>query len=104
MPQPLGESRASWSKVRILPPALRMRLRARLVTRSAHTWWRGQGWQVRPLCGHPGVARTHPPLPWHSRALVTNTIVYYPEHPGLTAAVLNTFSLGTFTTTSLVLC
>lgn len=37
VPQPLGESRASWSKVRILPPALRMRLRARLLTRSAHT-------------------------------------------------------------------
>lgn len=38
MPQPLGESRANWSKVRILPPALRMRLRARLLTRRAHTW------------------------------------------------------------------
>lgn len=31
-----GKSRASWSKVRILPPALRMRL-ARLLTRRAHT-------------------------------------------------------------------
>ena len=38
MPQPLGESRASWSNVRILPPALRRRLRARLLTRRAHTW------------------------------------------------------------------
>ena len=38
MPRPLGDSRASWSKVRILPPALRMRLRGRLLTRSAHTF------------------------------------------------------------------
>ena len=35
VPQPLGESRASWSKVRILPPALRMRLWARPLTRRA---------------------------------------------------------------------
>lgn len=49
MPQPLGESSANWSKVRILPPALRMRLRARLLTRRAHTWGhRGQVWPEPP--------------------------------------------------------
>lgn len=43
VPRPLGEARASWSKVRILPPALRMRLRARLLTRRAQTWGRQAG-------------------------------------------------------------
>jgi hypothetical protein len=38
VPRPLGDFRASWSKVRILPPALRMRLQARLLTHSAHTF------------------------------------------------------------------
>ena len=53
VPQPLGESRASWSKVRILPPALRMRLRARLLTRSAHTWGTRRTGVSDPWHGHP---------------------------------------------------
>lgn len=52
VPRPLGESSASWSKVRILPPALRMRLRARLVTRRAHTWAGAVG-QALPRREHP---------------------------------------------------
>ena len=66
VPQPLGESRASWSKVRILPPALRMRLRARLLTRSAHTWGTRRTGVVRPLARPPTAAGTSSPRPWPS--------------------------------------
>lgn len=41
VPQRLGEPRASWAKVRTLPPALRMRFRAWLLTRSAHAFGLG---------------------------------------------------------------
>lgn len=38
VPQPLGESKASWSKVSILLPALRMQHQAQLLTHSAQSF------------------------------------------------------------------
>lgn len=71
VPQPLGESRANWSKVRILPPALRMRLRARLLTRSAHTWGtHGTGTVRTPTpYSHPGTAGPSSPRLWPNRGI-----------------------------------
>lgn len=37
VPLPLGEAMANWSKVRMVPPARRMRVRAPRVTRRAQS-------------------------------------------------------------------